>query len=303
MKLSRLFLLLGCVLAIPPAFSKETPKEASSVREPAIAGLTQRDLDLFQAVDNSDLKTMKKLIAQGANVNARRRPWNMSMLLFAVEKDVAVAKLLVAAGADVNAADRDDATVLMKAVQEGKLDLVKLLLANGAKTEERDHFDETALVYAVVHGHTDIIKALIQAGANVNFVRYDGKTILVLANGIVASAKDMKFKELMRHGPEHQHNHETGHDHGRGHDHGKQESPAKKESTPNPDATISSASYNKNSGLTPHKRYVKNQLSHESEMVSKEQIIKERQEIVAILKAAGAEAKESKPRVPKKKHH
>lgn len=289
MKFTKSLMLLGCVLAMLPACTEQVVRP----RAPAIAGLTHNDLALFRAVDNSNIKEIQQFITQGANVNAKRQPWNMTPLLFAMEKHTNIAKTLVDAGADVNASDREGSTVLMKAVQTGNLDTVKLLLANSAKTELRDRFDETALVYAVVLGRTEIIKALINAGADVNFVRYDGRTILLLAKNIVASAKKMKFSKLTRH--------RTGNQHHR--DHGQKNDPGEKHHHQHRVKTISSARYNKNSGLTPHKRYVKSQPRHKPEVVTKKQLIIERKQITSILVAAGAKARTYKPRASKKQHH
>ncbi len=295
MKSSKTLALLVCMLTALVACSRES---VSPPTTPVIAGLTRADLALFQAVDDGDVKKIRSFISHGANVNIRRRPWNMTPLLFSIQKRADVAKVLVESGADVNAADRDGATALMKAVQIGNLQTVKLLLKNGAKTETRDRFDETALIYAVVLGRIDIMNTLIRAGADVNVVRYTGNTLLVLAKNMTTSAREMKHSQILRH--------KTGHQkmaHQGQHDHGKKNTQVKKDNSQQNEKIVSSLRYNKNSGLTPHKHYAKSSPRHKPEIVTKKQLIAERKQITVILAVAGAKAKTFKPRPSPKSHH
>ncbi len=273
-----------------------------------VAGLSRLDLSLFDAVDKQAVAKIPILVANGAKINARRRPWNMTPLLFSIQKHVTITKALITAGADVNSADRDGVTALMKAVQKGNVKIVKLLLSSGAKTETRDNFDETALAYAVILGRTDILKALITGGANVNMVRYDGNTILVLAREIIASAKEVRFSTFTRH--------KLGnHDHSK-HQHTnkinlKPQSSATAHKNPPIDNTHNPYRVKPNVidsgkrtvGLTPHKRYVKYQPQHKQILVSKKQVISERKVIASILVNAGALVKKFKPRPRKYKMH
>lgn len=270
---SMITLISGCSDRIIPA------------RAPAIAGLTQHDLALYRAVDSGNVKLIQAAVAQGANVNIRRRPWNMTPLLFAAEKHPDVARTLIRLGADVDAADRDGVTVLMKAVQAGNLEVVRLLLANSAKTEARDNFHETALIYAVVLGRTEIIRSLIDAGADVNVVRYDGKTLLVLAQNMVSGAKEMKFTKIMRHAGNH-FDEDDAHQH-----------------PPYPPVPKNGVSSERIAAIAAHHADPVHVHGHEHEMLSKKQVIAERKQIVAILVASGAAAKEYEPKIPSKPHH
>ncbi|VAW82519.1 hypothetical protein MNBD_GAMMA12-1615 [hydrothermal vent metagenome] len=307
------YLISLCVSLILLTLVSSCGKPASESRS-RVAGLSRLDLSLFNAVDKEAVAKIPILVANGAKINARRRPWNMTPLLYSIQKHVKVTKVLITAGADVNSADRDGVTALMKAVQKGNLQIVNLLLRKGAKTEARDNFDETALAYAVILGRTDILKALITGGANVNMVRYDGNTILVLAREIIASAKQVRFSTLTRHQPEH-HN-------GPQHDH-SQKSKTKKHPAKHQSSSIVSSrkttasspptlyrnksniidSGRRNIGLTPHKRYVKYRPQHRQILVSKKQVILEKKVIADILVNAGALVQKFKPRPRKYKMH
>jgi len=66
---------------------------------------------------------------------------------------------------------------LIDAASEGQLSRVQELLAGEASQKDKD----TALMRAVVKDHLGIVESLIQAGANVNTSDQNGKTLLMLA--------------------------------------------------------------------------------------------------------------------------
>ena len=73
---------------------------------------------------------------------------------------------VLAAGADVNARDNRGRTVLMHAVDKGYVLLVEPLLAAQADPNVRAPDGATALFIAAVHGHSEIITMLMKAGAD-----------------------------------------------------------------------------------------------------------------------------------------
>ena len=80
--------------------------------------------------------------------------------------DLAGLTRMLASGADVNARDNRGRTALMHAVDKGYVLLVEPLLAAQADPNVRAPDGATALFIAAVHGHSEIITMLMKAGAD-----------------------------------------------------------------------------------------------------------------------------------------
>ncbi|MEM3964298.1 MAG: ankyrin repeat domain-containing protein [Thermofilaceae archaeon] len=116
--------------------------------------------ELHEAVREGDLQRVKKLLEQGANVNARSRV-GWTPLHWAAEKGyLEVARLLVEKGANVNARDNDGRTPLHYAALYGYLDVVRFLLEAGANPTFRDSWGRTPADLARKIGHGDVAKLL-----------------------------------------------------------------------------------------------------------------------------------------------
>jgi uncharacterized protein len=92
--------------------------------------------------------------------------------------DVAEAGRLVAAGADVNARDRTGLSAFLVSTQLGDLDLVELMLANGGDVTSLDQHQCTGLTAAAEHGHAAVVGRLVRAGIVVDHVNRFGWTAL-----------------------------------------------------------------------------------------------------------------------------
>lgn len=81
--------------------------------------------------------------------------------------DVAAVRRLLAEGADVNARTRYGATALFFAADKARLDVVSLLLEKGADPNVKDSFyGATPLDWAMNHDATEVVLLLVQKGAN-----------------------------------------------------------------------------------------------------------------------------------------
>lgn len=86
---------------------------------------------LVEAVDSGDLETVKNLLTDGADVNAR---------------------------------EDDGTTALIWAARYGSLEIVKALLLHGADVNAENKYGDTALSIAEAEGHPEIVQLLKQAG-------------------------------------------------------------------------------------------------------------------------------------------
>jgi len=103
---------------------------------------------LMLAAAEGSVRKVKRLIARGANVNARNRQGATALMYAILSGSVEVARILIENGADVDARDCNGKTALMQAVDRGNIDIVKLLLENGADTDIKDKKGCTALNFA-----------------------------------------------------------------------------------------------------------------------------------------------------------
>jgi ankyrin repeat protein len=100
--------------------------------------------------------------------------------------DVECLGRLLAGGADVDARDRYGQTALMIAAQRGESSVVRLLLEKGAALDQTAKYGLSALMLAVIAGHAGIVRTLVEAGADLSLrgsgaPGFAGKTALELA--------------------------------------------------------------------------------------------------------------------------
>ncbi|MHC4302493.1 MAG: ankyrin repeat domain-containing protein [Planctomycetota bacterium] len=148
---------------------------------------------MCRTIGEGDIRKIKALIAEGADVNGKEGLEGETPLHVAViwdRKDVA--QLLIANGADVNAkSDAPDPelsmrssttqTALQMAAFEGYRDMAELLLAKGADVNAKAENGNTALHYAVFAGHKAIVELLLANEAKLNVEGRDELTPLQVA--------------------------------------------------------------------------------------------------------------------------
>jgi len=152
---------------------------------------------LMDAAENGDLNKVKRLIAAGANVNARNifgcTPLMSAIHAFEAEvlatrnNYIEIVKALIAAGAKIEArtaktdGNAGGATPLIMAAEKGNIDFINVLIEKHANVNAKNNAGWTPLMEAAVGGHIDVMQALIAKGADVNAKRDDGWTVLMEA--------------------------------------------------------------------------------------------------------------------------
>ncbi|ORC88542.1 ankyrin [Trypanosoma theileri] len=138
------------------------------------------DADFFRAVERRDADLLRRLIAEGHNVNVRGSR-NRTPLLMCVWEDYAEgARLLLEAGADVNALDDLHDSPFLLAGAEGRTAIMRDILRLGKPDMAlRNRFGGSALIPACERGHVEIVEMLIDAGVDVDHVNNFGWTGLL----------------------------------------------------------------------------------------------------------------------------
>lgn len=148
-----------------------------------LAGGTEDEDDeertpLRAAVEMGDIRLVKLLLHQGAEVNTPSYPWEEDkdhwatpLQVAAASGNVKLAALLLRSGADVNA-DFYEMSALHWAVKSGSIEAVQLLLTHGADPNTPAGYEcrSTPIQIAAEYGNTDAIQILLTAGAISNTV-------------------------------------------------------------------------------------------------------------------------------------
>ena len=135
------------------------------------------------AAMGGDVVTLRALLEQGSDVNARFGD-GMTGLHWAARKgDAAIAEVLIGAGADLEATTRIGAhTPLHVASAAGRASVVKGLLLAGANANAMTTTGATPLHFAAASGNALAVAALVEHGANVNAAEPQwGQTALMFA--------------------------------------------------------------------------------------------------------------------------
>ncbi|MEW6351585.1 MAG: ankyrin repeat domain-containing protein [Thermodesulfobacteriota bacterium] len=137
---------------------------------------------LAAAASLGDVDTVRRIIAEGADVNMADGPNGRAPLIAAArEGHLEVVRVLVEKGARPHAQDSDQETALMAAARRGHWDVVKLLLENGFHIDAKNMYGQTALMMATDEGHVEAVRVLLDKGADLHAKSMGGLTALALA--------------------------------------------------------------------------------------------------------------------------
>jgi len=119
----------------------------------------------IDAARNHDLKTIRALLSQHVDVNARADDGSTALLWAAHQNDLDTADLLLGAGADPNVANEFRMTPLSQACTNGSDAFVRLLLKSGANANTPIATGVTPLMTCAKSGSVDAVKRLVEYGA------------------------------------------------------------------------------------------------------------------------------------------
>ncbi len=148
------------------------------------------DLDrrLIEAAFANDVEAARRLIAQGADVNAKDVTQQSAYLIATSEvgDDPRLLELTLAGGARVDDKDSYDGTGLIRAAERGFPRIVRGLLEAGIDRDHVNRLGWTALHEAIVLGdggpdHVATVRALVRGGVDVNVPDGDGVPALAHA--------------------------------------------------------------------------------------------------------------------------
>lgn len=166
----RLFLAL--FLLATPAAAQEAPSPAEI---DAYTGL-------HRAAYDGNVSTIRQLIAEGADVNARDRRRRTPSIVAAFRSKDKALKALAGGGADMNAQDEVGYDVVTIAAVAGDADLMSLALDLGNRPDLiHTNWDGTALIAASELGHVEVVRRLVTAGSPLDHVNNLGWTALLEA--------------------------------------------------------------------------------------------------------------------------
>jgi ankyrin repeat protein len=161
------------------------------------AAEASRYTGLLAAAQQGDLAKAKKLLAAGANVNARD-PYDRTAVHIATHaRQRELIRVLAQADADLELLENDRYDAVTIAAVADDEDSLRVLLSLGASAKlTTSRYDGTALIAAAHLGHDGVVKQLIAAGAPLDHVNNLHWTALIEA--IVLGNGGPRHQEVVR---------------------------------------------------------------------------------------------------------
>ncbi len=137
---------------------------------------------MIQAAERGEIAVLKKLIKDGADMNAKDSRGRTPVMAATHRNQVESVKVLIEAGADINERDDRSDNPFLYAGAEGLLDILKLTIDAGADPTLSNRYGGTALIPAAERGHLAVMEELLKRSkVNVNHVNNLGWTALLEA--------------------------------------------------------------------------------------------------------------------------
>jgi ankyrin repeat protein len=141
----------------------------------------EQERDLIAAAERGEAIVVRRLLGEGARINARDQRGRTALLAATQRNQVAVARLLIQEGADVNAKDFIQDSPFLYAAAEGRAEILRMALAAGADVKDTNRYRGTALIPAAHHGHVEAVRLLLATAIDRDHVNNLGWTALLEA--------------------------------------------------------------------------------------------------------------------------
>jgi hypothetical protein len=167
----------------------------SSKRSLAPDEQTALDSQLIAAAWENDIPEARRLIEEGADVNAKDDSVQSAYLITTSEGYLELLRLTLKHGADVTSLDSFNGTGLIRAADRGHVEIVRELLETEIDADHVNNLGWTALLEAIILGdggprHTEVVRLLVDAGADVNLADGNGQSPLT-------HAQDREYAEMV----------------------------------------------------------------------------------------------------------
>ena len=154
-----------------PSPSLRDGPSANASPSPRTTDQARLDAELISAAWANDVDGARRLIAEGADVNAKDDTEQSAYLISTSEGYLALLELTLAAGADVDAKDSFNGTGLIRAADRGHADIAGRLVRAGVEVDHINRLGWTALHEAIILGdgsarYVDTVRVLVAAGAD-----------------------------------------------------------------------------------------------------------------------------------------
>jgi hypothetical protein len=138
-----------------------------------------RNRQLREAAQEGDLKKVRSLLSEGADINAQSRADGNTPLLLAIEEGHRdIWRHLLDAGARVDVATELGSTAMHVAAGAGDIDALEALFKRRLSIDGKDRFGKTPLMEAAVQSPTETVEWLLDHGADPNATDKEGCTAL-----------------------------------------------------------------------------------------------------------------------------
>ena len=174
--------VIACALAMASTVLSSAPAHAQVAPGPDELSAYATRAGLHDAAHRGDEAALRRLLAAGADVNARDPYGRTALHVATFARRHGAIRALAAAGADLGALERDRYDAVTIAAVADDEPTLALLLALGASARlVTSRYDGTALIAAAHLGHDGVVRRLIAAGAPLDHVNNLHWTALIEA--------------------------------------------------------------------------------------------------------------------------
>ncbi len=143
--------------------------------------LTSLDKKLQEAILDANLKKIKKLIKDGADINVVAKDHSRALFVATAKGDIEYVKELLQKGANPFFTKGDGNNLLVAAIMSGKLEMLKLILEQGVDPNEQCNEGNTPLHFAFMMFDDKMMKELYKNGASDEIPNDKGETVRSMA--------------------------------------------------------------------------------------------------------------------------